>query len=369
LNPVRYKDSGSPVSTDGRDINPNTATLSGEAASQKAGVSDRRIESLAQTWEKLPTPDPADPTYYDRPLLKEPVWEIDIPLYYYVGGVTGASLALGAATQLDPSLKLTGLARRCHWVGLIGSGVSAALLIHDLGRPARFLNMLRVFRPTSPMNMGAWILSGVGPTALGALIFTSRSCPLKVVGRLFGYISGIFGLGLATYTGVLVANSVIPLWQESRRELPILFGASAMASAGSLFDMMRQCPEEHRIVRTFGSIGRAAELTASVLLEKRASAIPRVAQPLRSGASGVMWRTGTVLTASSLVISLLPGRSRRKRFASGLLGSLGSLCMRCGVHYAGSVSSRDARASFHQQRLGHGAAEVTGTGKLQAPTS
>lgn len=366
MKPVRYKDSVDPVATDGRDINRNTAGLSGEAAGQKAAI-DR--DSATQTWTTLPTPDRADPTYYDRPLLKEPVWKIDIPLYYYVGGLTGASLALGAATQLDSTGKLAGLARRCHWIGLAGSAISAGLLIHDLGRPARFLNMLRVFRPTSPMNMGAWILSGVPPTALGALLFTGRSGSKNAIGRTFGYLSGAFGLGLATYTGVLVANSVIPVWQESRHSLPVLFGASAVTSVGSLFDMISQNPEERRIISTFGTVGRVAELAASIVLEKRASVIPRVAEPLKNGFSGVMWKTAAALTACSLLASLLPGRSRRKRFLGGLLGSLGSLCMRCAIEHAGVISARDARASFHQQRLGHGAAEVTGPNSLQRRNS
>lgn len=366
---VRYKDSVDPVSVDGRNIDQRTAILSGEAGEQKAGASDKHLSSIAQTWTALPEPDAADPTYYDRPLLKEPVWEVDIPLYYYVGGVTGASLALGAASQLDSSEDLGGLARRCQWVGLIGAGISAGLLVRDLGRPSRFLNMLRVFRPTSPMNMGAWILSSVPPTALGALVFRHRSGAGNAIGRGFGYLSGICGLGLATYTGVLVSNSVIPLWQESRRELPVLFGASAMAASASLFEMLPQHPEEHRIIQTFGTIGRVAELVFSILLEKRASAIPRLAAPLRKGASGVMWRTAALLTAGSLVVSLLPGKSQTKRFAGGLLGSLGSLCMRCGIHYAGVASSRDARASFHYQRLGHGAAEVTRTSALNGRNS
>ena len=222
---VRYKDSVDPVSADGRNINQNTAILSGEAGEQKAGIRDKHLDSIAETWAALPEPDAADPTYYDRPLLKEPVWEIDIPVYYYVGGVTGASLALGAATQLDSTGELRDLARRCHWVGVAGAGISSFLLVRDLGRPSRFLNMLRVFRPTSPMNMGAWILSSVGPTALGALVFIGGSGVKDTIGRSFGYLAGIFGVGLATYTGVLVANSVIPLWQESRREsTPLIWG-------------------------------------------------------------------------------------------------------------------------------------------------
>lgn len=283
-------------------------------------------------------------TYYDRPLLKEPVWEWDIPLYYYIGGTAGASLALGAATQWDRSGELDNLIRRCHWTGIIGSTIGGLLLIYDLGRPERFLHMLRVFRPTSPMNMGVWILSGAAPTAICAGLLIRRRGVLGTIGEGFGFASGFFGTALATYTGVLLGTTAIPLWQHSRRILPILFGASGMASAGSLFDMLLESPVERRITFAFGTAGRVAELAASVALERQLGRIPAVAKPLKSGFSGFLWKTAAVLTASSLIVSLLPGRSRKKRIAAGVLGSAGSLAMRYAVHHAGVVSSRDPMA-------------------------
>ena len=309
--------------------------------------------SAVVPWEKLPSPQPGDPTYYGRPLLNEPVWEWDIPVYYYIGGLTGASLVLGAAAQIADSRNRAALITRCHWIGFLGCSISGGLLIHDLGRPERFLNMLRVFRPTSPMNMGAWILSGAAATSTGALMLRGRRGWLNKIGRACGYAAGIFGAALATYTGVLVSNSAIPLWQESRRVLPILFGSSAMTSAGCAFEMFVQSSEEQRITRTFDAIGQLAELAAAVVMEKQVSAVPRVGQPLRRGLSGVMWRGASLLTAGSAVLAMLPNRSRRSRIAGGILGTLGSLLLRFAVHHAGVVSSRDARASFHQQhRLG-----------------
>src|SRR5207248_9326379 len=127
---------------------------------------------------------------------------------------------------------------------------SAAILIYDLGKPSRFHHMLRVFRPTSPMNMGAWILSSVSPSAIVAAMFSQRRGLLGALGEMSGIASGLAGLGLATYTGVLVSNSAIPIWQESRHILPILFGASAMAAAGSLFDMTFSDPAAKRITYT-----------------------------------------------------------------------------------------------------------------------
>ena len=73
---------------------------------------------------------------------------------------------LGAAARTLPRLR-----RRCRRLSLVSIIVGTAALIADLGRPSRFFNMLRVFRPTSPMSMGSWLLrrlrarrrSGCGP--------------------------------------------------------------------------------------------------------------------------------------------------------------------------------------------------------------
>lgn len=352
---TRYPRSVDPIQTDGRDINRKVGELSGEASSQvTSGSTDIHVGSVAKVWNALPEPQRSDPTYYDRPMLKEPVWEWAIPVYYYVGGLTGASLLLSASAQISRSERLSPLIRRCHWIGFAGCAFSGALLIYDLGKPSRFLNMLRVFRPTSPMNMGAWILSGAGATATGALLLTGRSGRVGKLGEFLGFGAGVFGMGLATYTGVLVANSAIPIWQESRKALPILFGSSALASLGCTFDIFLENAEERRITNVIGNVGRAVEIVAGTIMEHHASTVPRVGRPFKRGLSGVMWRSAELLTGVSLAISMLPNQTRKSRALAGLLGTAGSLLLRITVEHLGTVSARDARASFHQQRAGRG---------------
>jgi formate-dependent nitrite reductase membrane component NrfD len=346
---TRYKKSTIPVTTDGRDIDTSMGVLAGEAAQQIATPADEHLLEAVQAPPELPMTRPGDPTYYEVPMLKSPVWEWVVPAYYYAGGAAGASLAIGAAAQFDRTGRLDNLVRRCHLTGIIGSAVSGCFLVWDLGRPSRFLNMMRVFRPTSPMNMGVWILSCAAPTAFAAGLLTRRRGWLGGIGEGFGYASGVFGAALATYTGVLVANSAVPVWQASRHVLPILFGASAIASAGSLFDLAFEDPKARRICYTFGTIGRVAELAAGFVMEKQVSAVPAVGKPLHRGASGMMWKMATALTAGSLIAGLLPGVSRRRRIAAGVMGTLGSIMLRNAVHYAGVASSRDPRASFAQQ--------------------
>jgi formate-dependent nitrite reductase membrane component NrfD len=294
----------------------------------------------------------SDTTYYDRPLLKQSVWSIDIPIYYFLGGTAGAALTLGTAIQLasprgrHPLRRLSAI---CHWTGIIGSTAGAAFLIHDLGRPSRFLYMLRVFRPTSPMSMGVWILAATAPTAILTGLLVNRHGTLGRIGEASGYLSGVFGAALSGYTGVLVSNSVIPIWQEARRWMPVLFVASSAGAAGSLIDLLVRKQRAYAIARVFGTIGKVAELAAANNVRRSASVVPKVGEPFDRGLPGMLWNAASAFTAASAVLSLFPGRRRRKTVLSSVLGIAGSLCLRFAVHYLGNASARDARASFHLQ--------------------
>jgi formate-dependent nitrite reductase membrane component NrfD len=108
------------------------------------------------------------------------------------------------------------------------------LLISDLGRPARFLNMLRMFKVTSPMSVGSWILSGTGATVAAAAARSLIGWPRRAGALAGGAAGAVFGPGLVTYTGVLLADTAVPVWHEARALLPIVFAGSAMASAGAV---------------------------------------------------------------------------------------------------------------------------------------
>lgn len=340
------------VVTDGRDIDQDLGILEGEGSLQRVKAVDEQMAKLVpEPWNRVPRASRHDPTYYNRPLLKESVWGIDIPLYYFVGGAAGAALALGAAVQLGGNPDLRKFSEHCHWVGIIGSTVGAAFLIHDLGMPTRFLNMMRVFRPTSPMNMGAWILGGAAPTAITTGLFINRGGVMGAIGEMTGYASGLFGSALACYTGVLVSNSAVPVWQEARRWMPILFMASAMTTAASVLDLLHDHERACRVTHIFGNVGRVLEIGASYKVEEAASrAAPKVGEPFRKGSTATLWKTATALTAASLVISALPGRSKVRRKLAGVLGAVGSLCLRFAVHYITNASAREPRASFQLQR-------------------
>src|SRR5690349_2808579 len=152
-----------------------------------------------------------DPTYYDKPTIKPPAWIWAVPAYFYVGGVAGAAMVLAFAGQLLGGRKLRRFEEHCRWIGAIGGGVGTALLFHDLGRKERFLFMLRVFRPTSPMSVGSWVLAAATPLSAGSALLTFAHGALwRWTGQAAGIAAGVLGLPLAPYTAVLISNTAVP---------------------------------------------------------------------------------------------------------------------------------------------------------------
>jgi formate-dependent nitrite reductase membrane component NrfD len=336
---------------DGRNVDTQLGTLSGEGASQKPLESRHEVTLEAQAFPYVPShQSQTSPSYYDHPMLKQPVWIWSIPAYFYVGGVAGVGAALGAAAQLMAPESMRGLVKRARWTAMLGGAVSAALLVHDLGRPERFLNMLRVFRVSSPMSMGSWILSGFSTAAGAAAILPYGPKFLRPLGELGGLAAGLFGLGLSGYTGVLISQTAVPVWTESYRTNPVLFLASGTAAAASFFEFFQLNEREARAVERFALMGKLIELAAAVVLEREASRVERVGRPLKEGFSGFLWNAAKAATVAGIVVSALPGKSRGKRAASAVLGSAASLLVRFGIYYAGKASARDPRASFEQQR-------------------
>jgi formate-dependent nitrite reductase membrane component NrfD len=348
---------------DGRNIDPELGILEGEASRQAVPDGRGRGEGAVPyaVWPEVPTRhEPGDTTYYDRPVLKEPVWIWAVPAYFYAGGVAGAAAVLGAAAQAADHGDLRGFVVRCRWVAAVGGAVGTGFLIHDLGRPERFLNMLRVFRPTSPMSVGSWVLAGAGPLTAGSAILARRGGLPGRLGDLAGALAGLLGMPLTGYTAVLLSNTAVPLWQETRRSLPAAFTASAMSSAASLLDLLDLDERSERIVHRFGIAGKVADLAAMRAVESEAGRTERVARPLHEGLGGALWRASKALTGASLVFSLLPGKRRAARAAAGILGTAGAIALRFAVFHAGKASARDPRATFQHQRSGHGGFEVTG---------
>jgi formate-dependent nitrite reductase membrane component NrfD len=277
-------------------------------------------------------------SYYDQPLLKAPVWTWEIPAYFFIGGAAGAAAVVASVANVagaNPSL-----VRDARWIAAAGGAASPALLVSDLGRPERFLNMLRVFKLRSPMSVGAWTLvafsnAAVATAFANALTRTSRSLPVRVVTNASDVLAAATGLVLSTYTGVLIGATAIPVWSRNVSLLPIHFGASGLGSAVSILELMGH---RERALNHLGIGAAAVETLIGVMLE--ADPDP-VLDPLKHGWSGRVTRLGGVLSGPlPLTLRVLGGRSTAVRRIAAASTIVGSLLTRIGWLEAGRQSAR-----------------------------
>jgi len=247
-------------------------------------------------------------TYYDLPLLKPPVWTWEVPTYFFIGGAAGAASFLGVVAQITGGEEA--LVRDARWIAASGAVLSAPLLIADLGRPERFLNMLRVFKPQSPMSVGVWTLTGFGGASTAAALV-----PFKPVRDVAALGAAATGLVMATYTGVLLGATAIPVWKEHVRLLPMHFGAYALASAASLLQLRGH---RHPALNALALGAAVFETAAAVALE---TGHDPVSAPLRDGRSGTLIRLGSLLSGPIPLFMRLMG-SRKGAAVATLAGSL-----------------------------------------------
>jgi formate-dependent nitrite reductase membrane component NrfD len=283
-------------------------------------------------------------SYYGRPILKEPVWTWEIPTYFFTGGLAGASAVLSSAARVTGN---DTLARRALYIGAVADLVSPALLISDLGRPERFHHMLRVVKPTSPMNLGSWVLlvSGGASTAAAALQLLGKWKPLRIAASI---VAALAGPPLATYTGVLVADTAVPVWHDGRHELPWIFGASAAASAGAAAAMFVQ-PRDAGPARRVAVAGVLAEGALMHTMELRLGELGEV---YHEGEAGKFSWAAKGLAAAGAALLATRGKKRRtSAVVGGALVCAGELCLRWGVFKAGFQSARDPKYVVESQRL------------------
>ena len=281
-------------------------------------------------------------SYYGRPVLKAPVWKPAIAWYFFTGGLAGGSSTLALAAQLAGNRRL---ARSALVTSAAGMAVSGPLLVLDLGRPGRFLNMLRVVKPTSPMSVGSWLLAAFAPASFGAAAsdVTGR---LPRLGRAAAAGAGVLGPLVATYTAVLVADTAIPAWHNAQRELPYLFAGSSAASAGGM--AMAFTPAAGAgPARRLAMLGAALEVAAFLAMEHR---LGEVAGPYDDGRAGRLARAAEGCTVSGALLAAMARRHRPAAVGAGALLCAGSLLARLAVLRAGFESAADPAATVGPQR-------------------
>ena len=294
-------------------------------------------------------PIPRKPGYYGQPVVRPPVWTWEVPVYFFVGGLGGMSAVIALGALLFQHFDV---ARTATWIAAIASVLSPILLIMDLGRPRLFINMLRVFKPQSAMSMGAWILTAFGMCVVPGLIALELQTfhvfagaidqILSLAAGILVFGSAIFGMLLATYTGVLIGATAIPAWFLHRVLLPIHFGTAGLGSAAAMLELLG-----YRIppLNALGFLAAAIETALWIWLEinKHGAADGALHE---SSAGWLIW--GGEFLSGPLPLLLRLTNLVPLAAISFLLGALVS---RFGWADAGRVSACNPEAVFASQKM------------------
>jgi Polysulphide reductase, NrfD len=161
-------------------------------------------------------------------MLKPPVWTWEVPLYFWFGGIASGAAFVALACDVSGDHDS---AKRARLVSLAALAPCPPLLVMDLGRPERFLHMLRVFKTRSPMSMGAWALTIFGNIGAGAVAADLLEQPR--LARSLGAANALVAGYLGSYTGVLLASTAVPVWARSRTFLGPIFVSTATATGAA----------------------------------------------------------------------------------------------------------------------------------------
>lgn len=282
-------------------------------------------------------------SYHGQPVIKEPIWTWEIPVYFFAGGLGGASAGLALLADIRGNEVL---ARRAWTIAMGGISVSPLLLISDLGRPARFLNMFRMFKITSPMSVGSWILgaSGAATTVAAANQWTGL---FEKPARFARPAAALLGLPLSTYTAALVTNTAVPAWHESRRMMPFVFGPGAALSAAAAAVAVTP-PEYARPARRLALASAIAEVASKETMQRR---LGEVGKPYGQGPAGVFGNVSRgCLAAGGALLWRKGGTSRPAAAMAGGLLCAGALSARISTFRAGFLSASDPRYVVGPQR-------------------
>ncbi len=302
--------------------------------------------------------------YRDVPILKQPTWNHEVAAYFFLGGVSAGSALIGSIAEMVGSESRKELARTAHYVSLATLIPCPFLLIADLGKPARFHHMLRIFKPSSPMNLGSWALTAHGAGAtVTVLCMLARKGKLPLIGWALRVLPErlLAGLGipssfvLAGYTGVLLGTTSVPVWHDSPL-LGALFmssslstGAAFLSFASSLTD--RGHESDRHALSLLGCLFSVVEFCVlmgyvATLKHSATALIKGRLGTLLAGAAGAIC-VGALIEMATLLL----GGSGRKRDALALTSSaltlVGGGLLRWAVVRAGRVSAADREGTLN----------------------
>ncbi|HEU5228318.1 MAG TPA: NrfD/PsrC family molybdoenzyme membrane anchor subunit [Ktedonobacteraceae bacterium] len=335
-------------------------------------ISDDTMEQLATlTTGYTPAPEKElqEPTYYDYPVLKAPIWRWEIVWYFFFGGLAAGCYVIASIASLFGTKEDRAVARTGYYLSLLALLPCPPLLIKDLGRPERFLNMLRIFKVKSPMSMGVWgllsfsLFSGitaVNQAARDGLLgkWWGARLVAAIPQRLLAMPGSLFGVFLGGYTGVLLAATSVPLWSRSKL-LGAVFVSSAISTSSALISLvLRLAGAPARTLHKLENLEWVAMLVEIVGLLTFLRGSGRAARPLvgtgPTEQGKTFWRFmfggGLALPLVLQTLTLVGRRPEKRHTGRGLLISLlvlvGGYFLRKTIIDAGRASSQQSHTTL-----------------------
>lgn len=277
------------------------------------------------------------------PVINPPAWTWEVPLYFWFGGMAAGASFVALACDLAGDHRSAAIARKVALGAVIPS---PPLLIADLGRPGRFLNMLRIVKPRSPMNLGAWCLTGFANLAAAAVAADVLGSPRTA--RTIGGATAVVGGYLGSYTGVLLATTAVPVWARSRLLLGPIFVSTAAATGAAatrLTLVASGLPEGHPTRTALGTVETGAMVSELVLATLNERRLGRAARSLEEGTPGRLFTAAKWAVRAGLALRLVRGPlgPRAHHVASACYLGAG-LAFRYAWVAAGRASARDHEA-------------------------
>ncbi len=336
------------------------------------GVAEQ-LATLTTGYTPNPTQELQEKSYFDYPVLKAPIWRWEIVWYFFLGGLAAGCYVLASIASLFGSEEDRTVTRVGHYLSLLALLPCPPLLIKDLGRPERFLNMLRIFKIRSPMSQGVWGL--VTFSMFSGIAAVSQAASDGLLGRWWGAnilaaiprkvlaIPGIFfGLFLGGYTGLLLAATSVPLWSRSKL-MGAIFISSALSTSSALISLaLRLVGAPASTLHKMERMEWSAMLLEIIGLLSFLRGSGRAARSLVGTGPDehgmTFWRFmfggGLVLPWLLQTLLLIGKRSEKRLSVTGLaisvLALIGGYFLRKTMVEAGHSSSRDAPTTLWNAR-------------------
>ena len=284
------------------------------------------------------------PEQVQGPMMKAPVWTWEVPVYFWFGGMAAGASFVALACDVAGDERSARVARQ---VALAALMPSPPLLVMDLGRSARFYNMLRIFKPRSPMSMGSWCLSIFGGLAAGAV--GADLLGMRREARALGAANAVVGGYLGSYTGVLLASTAVPVWSRSKWFLGPIFVSTATLTGAATTRLTLAAlgqDEQHPSQRALLQVESGAMAAELLLSEINHHHLGRLANVLEDGA-GARWFSGAkwlARTGLGLRLARRRGVGRWADHAASGAFMGAALCFRFAWVRAGRSSAHDDEA-------------------------